>query len=47
MIRACMIIVAASSRVGKRVIGSVDLLEFFGPSRAFRGACGDAVRVRF
>lgn len=42
-----MIIVAATSRVGERVIGGVDLLKLFGPSGAFSGACGDAVRVRF
>lgn len=42
-----MIIVAAASWVGQRIIGGVDLLELFRPSRAFRGACGDAVRVGF
>lgn len=42
-----MIIVAATSRVGESVIGSVDLLKFLSPSGAFRGARGDAVRVGF
>lgn len=42
-----MIIVAAASRVGQRIIGGVDLLKFFGSSRAFRRAGGNAVRVGF